>query len=89
MATRVTVLRNTGLIAEAGQTVAKGTDKPKIKFARYTTKAGDPRVLRNLEVLKVKEAAENGLLIAVTKDPLGNIRSYNTGRLTHTQVTTL
>lgn len=88
MATRTTVLRNTGLITEAGQSVRLGR-KPVVKFARYTTKAGESRTLRNLKVIAVTPAAENGLVIVKTADALGNVRSYNTGRLTHTQVTGL
>ncbi len=89
MATRTTVLRNTGLVAQAGQSVAKGTGAPVVKFARYITAAGEARTLKGLKVLSVGPARENGLLIMRTADALGNVRSYNTGRLTHAQITGL
>lgn len=101
MATRPTVLRNTGLIAQAGE-VIKSTGQPVVvKRARYADKKereaaareGRPvkydRLLKNVTILSVKPAAENDMLIAFTVDPLGNKRSFNTAGLIGTHIPTL
>lgn len=100
MATRATVLRNTGLIAQAGQEIADGKVVT-IKRARYASKAeraaaaaeGRPvnysRTLKNVRILSVKPAAENNMLIAFTEDGLGNKRSFNTAGLIGTHIPTL
>lgn len=89
MATRTTVLRNTGLAAQAGEVLSKTGKQPVIRFARYTTAAGEQKVIKNVKIVKVEKARENHLLIVRTVDALGNFRSYNTGRLTHTQIPSL
>ncbi len=101
MATRTTILRNTGLIAQAGEVVAK-TGKPVvIKRARYASKSEREaaaresrsvkydRVLKNVKVLKVVKARENNMLIATTVDSLGNVRNFNTAGLIGTHIPSL
>lgn len=77
MATRTTVLRNTGV---AQQAAAQG----KTVSFRYTDKAGVQTVRKNLKVTHVKATRQNlDALLVTTEDSIGNVRTFRTDRMTH------